>query len=559
MFSIIICTRDEVALAAVSDSVALTICVPYEIISIDNSKGQYSICEAYNIGAAQAKYELLCFMHEDIRFHTKGWGQLVADILCDHTIGVLGVTGGRYQVAAPAAWWGCGLELCRENVLNVFPDGHKEMDLRNPENQSLADVAVVDGLWMCSRREVWQHYPFDSQTFTDFHFYDVDYCTEIFLHGLRVCVTFELLIEHHSRGSVNTSWLHNALKYEQKRQGQLPFGPAQVPGAQGRRLEVVAMQEFIGRLLRAGFSSRLVLGYLRRCLALDPVNRNTLWLLKQWLRSMLLKNKQKALPARLLHPARQPQHGGARRYQDRPGHKFHASTLFASVATWPQLPVALAQLRSMGAQVQERPHYSAKLTTRLVRRVQQTLWVKTLEKNLAEFKPDVICISQGGNFDIADMPSLRNYLLTSGIPYCLICHNYDASRLPSAHIRKAAVNAYSGARKVYFVSKEQAHVSLRQLAHAFSNVEVVKNPVNIEKPLLLPWSQTTPVQWAMVGGLHIDFKGQDILLEVLGKAEWQARDWHLTIYGEGYDREYIEDLLKLYNLSSRVTLHGYTT
>ncbi|WP_201986376.1 glycosyltransferase [Hymenobacter rubidus] len=295
MLSIIICSRDAVALAAVSENVALTIGIPYEVIGIDNSEGKYGICEAYNIGAAQAQYELLCFMHEDIRFHTLNWGKVVATILNDPTVGVLGVTGGCYQVAAPAAWWGCGLELCRENVLNVFPDGHKEMDLRNPEEVSLADVAVVDGLWMCSRRETWQQYPFDSRTFTDFHFYDVDYCTEIYRHGLRVCVTFELLIEHHSRGSVNTSWLHNALKYEDKREGQLPFGPAKVSAVRSHQLEIVALQEFIGRLLRAEFPRSLSFSYLLRCFKLAPLNRDTLWLFKQWLRGAISGNEKKTV------------------------------------------------------------------------------------------------------------------------------------------------------------------------------------------------------------------------------------------------------------------------
>lgn len=295
MLSLIICTRDPQALAAVTHSAEETIGVPYEVIAINNSRGQYGICEAYNRGAAQAQYDLLCFMHEDIRFHTSGWGEVVARVLRDPTVGVLGITGGLYQVAAPAAWWGCGLPLCRENVLNVFPDGHKEMDLHNPEAQALTDVAVVDGLWMCSRKAVWQQFPFDSRTFTEFHFYDVDYCTEIYQHGLRVCVTFDVLIEHHSRGSVNTSWLHNALKYEQKRKSQLPFGPATLSAEQARRLEVPPLQEFIGRLLRAGFSNQLILGYLRRCLALDPLNRDTLWLVRQWLRKVLIPPKQAAL------------------------------------------------------------------------------------------------------------------------------------------------------------------------------------------------------------------------------------------------------------------------
>ena len=284
MLSIIICTRNLAALAAVSQSVAATVGVEHEIVAVDNSAGHYSICAAYNEGAGRARYELLCFMHEDIRFHTIGWGSTVAKILADATVGVLGVTGGMYQLAAPAAWWGCGLALCRENVLNVFGDGHTEMELRNPEGAALTDVAVVDGMWMCSRKEVWQRHPFDAGTFTDFHFYDVDYCTEIFGQGLRVCVTFQILLEHHSRGTVNDAWVRNALKYQHKRRGQLPFGPATIAVEEQRRMELGALQEFTGRLIRGPFSHRQTAYYLGRCWLLSPFNRDTWWLAKQWLR-----------------------------------------------------------------------------------------------------------------------------------------------------------------------------------------------------------------------------------------------------------------------------------
>ena len=285
MISVIICSRTSLALSAIEENIAATIGIPYKLIAIDNSKGQYGICEAYNIGAAKSKYDLLCFMHEDIRFHTIGWGRIVAETLADPTIGVLGVTGGQWQVAAPAAWWGCGLELCREHIVNVYEDGRTELDFRNPEGAMLADAAVVDGLWMCSRKEVWEKCPFDAQTFTQFHFYDIDYCTEIFRQDLRVCITFQILLEHHSRGSVNDSWLHNALKYQQKRLGQLPFGVATLSQAQQDQMELRALHEFAGRIIRARFPARTILRYLVRCFKYNPFNRDTLWLAKLWLRN----------------------------------------------------------------------------------------------------------------------------------------------------------------------------------------------------------------------------------------------------------------------------------
>ncbi|MCC3153806.1 glycosyltransferase [Hymenobacter sp. BT770] len=284
MLSLVICSRKAVDLAAVSENVKKTIGVPYELLAIDNSTGKYGICEAYNLGASQAQYPLLCFMHEDIRFRTEGWGSVVVDTLADQTIGAIGVVGGMFQLAAPAAWWGCGPELYRENVMNVFADGSSRMDLCNPEAAALTDVAVVDGLWMCSRREVWEQHPFDSATFTDFHFYDIDYCTELFRQGMRVCVTFGLVLEHHSRGSVNSAWLLNALKYQKKRRGQLPFGVAQPTPSQRAAMELKALQEFTGRLIRARFPSSLILQYLARCLCHNPFDRDSLWLAKLWLR-----------------------------------------------------------------------------------------------------------------------------------------------------------------------------------------------------------------------------------------------------------------------------------
>ena len=287
MFSLIVCSRDSRALAEVSNNVATTIGVPYEIVAIDNSKAKFGICEAYNIGAARAKYDLLCFMHEDIRFHTYGWGNVVAEILADKTIGILGVTGSMHQVQSPAPWWGCGLDLCRENLLNILEGGQQLMELRNPEKKELVDVAVVDGLWLCSRREVWQQYPFDAQTFTDFHFYDIDYCTEIFQH-YRICVTYRLLIEHHSRGSVNAAWLRNALKYQAKRHRLLPFGTAVLGTAEENRIELRALQEFTGRLIRADFSRKLIIKYLAQCFTRKLFNRDTLWLTWQFVKRRLL-------------------------------------------------------------------------------------------------------------------------------------------------------------------------------------------------------------------------------------------------------------------------------
>lgn len=284
MISIIICSRSNTDLAAVSDNIAATIGVPYEIIGIDNSKGDYGICEAYNKGASQAQYNHLCFMHEDIVLHTKDWGALVVSILKDPSIGVLGVTGGRYQLAVPSVWWVNGPDFNCDNVLNIFKDGRKEMRFNNPLQQELTDAAVVDGLWMCSRREVWQQHPFDAKTFSNFHLYDLDYCAELYANKYRVCVTYAILLEHHSQGSLNDAWLYNSLKYQEKRKAQLPFGPATVSPSLLRKLNINALHKFTYLLLKSELPKKTIRSYVVKCLFASPFSKNSLYMAKEYVK-----------------------------------------------------------------------------------------------------------------------------------------------------------------------------------------------------------------------------------------------------------------------------------
>lgn len=283
MISIIICSRGPEHSLAVIQNVAVTIGTPYEIIAIDNSQGQYGICEAYNMGAAQAQYELLCFMHEDLSFHTVGWGQIVAGTLADPTIGVLGVAGGRHQLKAPSSWWFPGEQYRRMQVMHTIGKHAPVLDVVRPANEpALTEVAVLDGLWLCSRREVWAAHPFDAVTFPEFHFYDVDYCTSIYFK-FRICVTYEIVIEHFSSGSINQMWVRNCLKYYAKWQHQLPFGVAQVDASEEKRLETDAIYHLIDLLIWHKIPVRTIYHWLSEAVRRNGLERRVLGVCKQLL------------------------------------------------------------------------------------------------------------------------------------------------------------------------------------------------------------------------------------------------------------------------------------
>ncbi|WP_375416583.1 glycosyltransferase [uncultured Hymenobacter sp.] len=282
MISVIICSRGPAYRAEVTDNIAATIGVPYELVVVDNSANQYGICAAYNEGAARSRYEVLCFAHEDIEFRTPGWGAIVAEILRDTSIGVLGTAGGKWLAKVPSSWWGCGPEHLSINLHDASRDGQfSKTTFSQPEGQPLADVAAVDGLWLCTRKQVWAQFPFDAHTFPDFHFYDVDFCASV-LARYRVCVTFRVDITHFSRGNFNDSWYVNADRFYRKHAHRLPLGTVAVSGPAGRERDYLGCLGFVLEIMKRQLPPRLGYPYLARCLALKPFSRDTLWLLRQY-------------------------------------------------------------------------------------------------------------------------------------------------------------------------------------------------------------------------------------------------------------------------------------
>lgn len=283
MLSLIVCSRDAKILMKLTRNVAATVGVPHEIVAVDNSQNQYGICEAYNVGAARAKYNLLCFLHEDLNFHTVGWGQVVANALADPTVGVLGVAGGQHQLWAPSSWWFPGEAYRRMQVLHTIGGRLPVLDIVRPVGESgLVDVAVLDGLWLCSRREVWAAHPFDAATFSGFHFYDVDYCTSIYFK-FRICVTYDIMIEHFSTGSINQMWVLNCLKYHTKWQRQLPFGVVRVAPLEEALLEADAIYHFIDLLIWHKMPARLIYRWLGEAVRRAGLQRRALGVCKQLL------------------------------------------------------------------------------------------------------------------------------------------------------------------------------------------------------------------------------------------------------------------------------------
>ena len=225
MVSIIISSAKKELLNRVQKNIADSIGVVYEVIAYDNSDGAKGICQIYNQGIRTAKFDLLCFMHEDIAIETNNWGTIVQQIFANNPdIGLIGVAGSSYRPLTPTGWNGVGNEHYYINLVQSFKflAKEKKTEYHNPSNQHLAPVVCVDGVWFCTTKALAEKYLFDEQKFTGFHVYDLDFSLAIGQEK-KVAVTFDVLLNHFSEGNYNESWLGDTIKLYDKWFGSFPI------------------------------------------------------------------------------------------------------------------------------------------------------------------------------------------------------------------------------------------------------------------------------------------------------------------------------------------------
>ena len=209
MISCIICSRRPDISAELKENIASTIGCEYELIVIDNSRNEYSIFSAYNEGIRRANGDILCFMHEDILYHTQGWGPKVVDYFVQYPqAGLIGVAGTHYMPAMPAAQWDC--ELSSSSMIQgelINGEYITTTHLHNDYKSSPTEVVAVDGLWMCVPLKMFDKVEWDDSSFKGFHCYDTDMALQVWNAGFEVHLCWDVLIEHKSLGSANKDFV----------------------------------------------------------------------------------------------------------------------------------------------------------------------------------------------------------------------------------------------------------------------------------------------------------------------------------------------------------------
>jgi glycosyltransferase involved in cell wall biosynthesis len=244
--------------------------------------------------------------------------------------------------------------------------------------------------------------------------------------------------------------------------------------------------------------------------------------------------------------------GGSEELWSRAALRLHESShkIAASVMFWPQLSTRVTRLRERGIRLRVRPRMPASLPLRVWRRIscsqhREYGWLRRQ-------KPDLVVISQGGNWDGLPWMSLCR---TVGIPFVAVVQSNSELCWPRDDSRAEFVDAYRTARKVFCVSRHNLELLERQLGEALPNGAVVWNPHNVSRNQQLTWlPEDGTRKLACVARLEPHGKGQDLLLNVLASPQWRNRAVEVNFYGvgpfEGSLRR-LTELLQLQNVRFR--------
>lgn len=270
MISVVICSVDRILAQQVRSNIENTIGVPWQPIFIDNTNPSRPITQVYNDGARQSSNSIICFVHEDVEFKTKDWGQLVMGYFhADANLGMVGVAGAGYKSKTPSGWMTSIPAYDRYSIVHRDREGRDiRMQFDQGPKSLLKPVVCLDGVFLCTRKEVVTHMPFEEKLLTGFHLYDIDISYRISRH-YRVTVTYEIDLIHHTQGGdYGDKWIDFTLKWHREHSGKLPGYLAGEDAVAIRKAELQVARFWLKRLAMERISIRNKFRWIFACKAI---------------------------------------------------------------------------------------------------------------------------------------------------------------------------------------------------------------------------------------------------------------------------------------------------
>lgn len=184
---------------------------PKTQILIYENDGADSLPKIYNTGLQDSEHDIVVFMHDDLILETPNITPKVVKLFEENPeYGIIGLAGTDNLMSG--MWW-----QDRESMYGVVGHEHEgKRHVNHYSKQSFGEkpkeVVIVDGLLMMVHKKRIKH-TFNEE-FKGFHFYDLPFCVDNHLDGVKVGVTTKIRVTHKSIGITNKQWEKYKLFFE---------------------------------------------------------------------------------------------------------------------------------------------------------------------------------------------------------------------------------------------------------------------------------------------------------------------------------------------------------
>jgi glycosyltransferase involved in cell wall biosynthesis len=174
------------------------------------------------------------------------------------------------------------------------------------------------------------------------------------------------------------------------------------------------------------------------------------------------------------------------------------------------------------------------------------------------FRPKLVSISQGN--DISALPWIEETKLLN-LPYTLVTHGVVPSEWPDDPVRARLKKALLSARRTFWVARQNQTDVEHLIAARLPNAKIAWNPLRSQQDPALAWpeSSSSTLHLACVSRLQVRPKGHELLLQALASEGWKNRDWKLTFFGDGENREGLQELTDFLGIQPKVFFAGHVS
>lgn len=224
---------------------------------------------------------------------------------------------------------------------------------------------------------------------------------------------------------------------------------------------------------------------------------------------------------------------------------------------WPREIYQLERLASRGATIHYRPFPHQLVKGWFGRQNQVPLNAASDARQwLTSVRPDYVLITLGYHVDRIEIADACYEL---GVPYAINVQCASDQNFVNESWVERFQNWYARADQVLVVSNENRLKVETNIGAVLTNCDQIDNPSKVQFDAQIPWPDQPGMRMACVGRIHLQSKGQDLIVRALSHPRWRDRSWHVSFYGsnQGNLRQ-LEALIDHSGVADHFTIEGYT-